>query len=54
MPQPQVPEVTASRALEMIDQGAPLIDIRELNPWQAGHAPMAVHIPMGAVGSTLS
>ena len=53
-PQQQVPAIPADQALEMIDGGAVLIAIRELNEWQAGHAPMAVHIPMSALGSGLS
>ena len=46
-----VPEVTATRAMEMIEAGAALVDIRELDEWLAGHAPMAIHIPMGELTS---
>lgn len=46
-----VPEVSASSAMEMLDQGAVLVDIREADEWAAGHAPMAIHIPMGELAS---
>jgi rhodanese-related sulfurtransferase len=26
-----------------------LVDVRELNEWDAGHAPDAVHVPLGSV-----
>lgn len=45
-----VPAVTASDSFELIAEGALLIDIRESDEWLAGHAPMAVHIPMGQLG----
>lgn len=37
---------------ELVLDGAVLLDIREPNEWQAGHAPEAVHIPMGEVAQT--
>lgn len=40
-------EVTPQQAKELIAQGAHLIDVREDVEWIAGHAPEAVHIPMG-------
>lgn len=46
-----VPEVSATRAMEMIQEGATLVDIRESDEWRAGHAPMAIHIPMGELGT---
>lgn len=45
-----VPAVTANDCVDLLEQGALLIDIREPEEWQAGHAPMAVHIPMGQLG----
>lgn len=33
----------------LIDQGALLLDVRELREWAAGHAPQARHIPLGQV-----
>lgn len=40
-------EITAQQAKEWMAQGAHLIDVREDVEWIAGHAPDAVHIPMG-------
>jgi methionine--tRNA ligase beta chain len=34
-----------------VPEGSYLLDVREPNEWRAGHAPGAVHIPMGAVAS---
>ena len=41
-----VPAVSAVSAMEMLKEGAALIDIREMDEWSAGHAPMAIHVPM--------
>jgi rhodanese-related sulfurtransferase len=30
-----------------VPEGALLLDVRESNEWQAGHAPDAVHVPLG-------
>lgn len=46
-----VPEVSAKRAMELIEEGAALVDIRESDEWRAGHAPMAIHIPMSELGA---
>jgi rhodanese-related sulfurtransferase len=51
-PSPLVPTVSAAVALTMIDEGVALIDVREVNEWQAGHAPTAVHVPMNRIGGT--
>jgi rhodanese-related sulfurtransferase len=45
------PSVSAEAALGMLDGDAQLIDIREIDEWRAGHAPMATHIPMGELGA---
>ena len=45
----QLPEVTPARAVEMISEGAFLLDVREHDEWDAGHAPEAAHIPMGQI-----
>ncbi|TDC80174.1 rhodanese-like domain-containing protein [Streptomyces hainanensis] len=34
---------------DAVPQGAPLLDVREPEEWLAGHAPGAVHIPIGQV-----
>jgi rhodanese-related sulfurtransferase len=36
----------------LVRDGAVLLDIREVNEWVAGHASVAIHIPMGAIDST--
>ncbi|MBB4916910.1 rhodanese-like domain-containing protein [Streptosporangium saharense] len=38
-----VPEIEA----QAVPDDAFLLDVRELDEWQAGHAPTAVHIPLG-------
>lgn len=41
-------EVDAASALRMIDDDlATLLDVREDDEWAAGHAPRAVHVPLG-------
>lgn len=47
----EVPEVRAPAALAMVDAGAVLLDVRELDEWQGGHAPGATLLPMGQVRS---
>lgn len=32
---------------------AVVVDVREDNEWQAGHAPNAIHVPMGSVPENL-
>jgi rhodanese-related sulfurtransferase len=40
------PEVDAHEAVRLVGDGAVLLDVREADEWQAGHAPDATHIPM--------
>lgn len=49
---PQVPEVDAREGDRLVAAGAVLLDVRELDEWAAGHAPAAVHVPLGALGAT--
>lgn len=46
---PQVPSVPSAD----VPSDAVLLDVREPNEWEAGHAPDAVHIPMGDLPSRL-
>jgi rhodanese-related sulfurtransferase len=46
---PQVPEVPADEGRRLVDEGALLLDVREPMEWQAGHAPAAVHLPLGTL-----
>jgi rhodanese-related sulfurtransferase len=43
MTQPQLPSVTAAD----LPADVVLVDVREPDEWTAGHAPDAVHIPLG-------
>jgi rhodanese-related sulfurtransferase len=44
-----VPEVDAAEGKARVDAGALLLDVREPNEWEAGHAPGATFIPLGSV-----
>lgn len=43
--------VTPLAAVELIQAGATLVDVRETDEWEAGHAPLAVLIPMSEVAA---
>lgn len=45
------PEVDALEGDRLVTQGAVLLDVRELDEWAVGHAPAAVHLPLGSLGS---
>ncbi|MFI8569125.1 rhodanese-like domain-containing protein [Rhodococcus sp. NPDC078407] len=45
------PAVTVDRLPVPFPTTAVLLDVREDDEWQAGHAPDAVHIPMGDIPS---
>ena len=42
-----VPVVNAEEGHELVEAGALLLDVREADEWEAGHAPEATWIPMG-------
>ncbi|WP_344903522.1 rhodanese-like domain-containing protein [Actinomadura meridiana] len=46
-------DVPAVGAAEVPQDGY-LLDVREQDEWDAGHAPTAVHIPMGQLGDRAS
>lgn len=47
MAQPrQLRELSPQAAVQLIEAGAVLLDVREDEEWQAGHAPQAIHIAM--------
>jgi rhodanese-related sulfurtransferase len=48
--QPQVPTVDVAG----LPADAYLLDVREVDEWQAGHAPEATHIPLGEVPARLA
>ncbi|MEU3308840.1 rhodanese-like domain-containing protein [Nocardiopsis sp. NPDC055551] len=37
-----------------VPEGVYLLDVREDDEWNAGHAPDAVHIPLGALGERVA
>lgn len=43
--------VPAARAVELVQEGAALVDVRENHEWKAGHAPQAIHVPLGRIDS---
>ena len=45
----RVREVDVAHALERLDGGARLIDVREDNEWQGGHAAGAEHLGRGVI-----
>ena len=44
-----IPEIDIEEAKRLVDAGALLLDVRENDEWAAGHAPDAMHIPLGEV-----
>lgn len=46
-------EVAVSDVPALIASGALLLDVREADEWEAGHAPDATHIPMSELGQRL-
>lgn len=46
----KVPAVEAAH----VPDDAALLDVREPDEWAAGHAPHAVHVPLGELGSRLA
>lgn len=49
-----VPGTDVAGARRLLADGAVLLDVREPGEWDAGHAPEAVHIPMGQLAARLS
>jgi rhodanese-related sulfurtransferase len=43
------PKVKVAQALELVRDGATLLDVRENNEWKSGHAPGAIHVPLGDI-----
>jgi rhodanese-related sulfurtransferase len=51
--QPNVSQVSPEQARDKQQQGAMLLDVREPEEWRDGHAPDAVHIPLGSLGARI-
>ena len=47
--QDEVPELEPDEANELILAGGYLLDVREPDEWEAGHAPAAHHIALGEI-----
>jgi rhodanese-related sulfurtransferase len=41
-----VPSLGPAQAREAVDAGAVMIDVRTTREWNAGHAPLARHVPL--------
>lgn len=48
-----VPSVSVSELTDELAADAVLLDVREDDEWAAGHAPQALHIPMGEIAGRL-
>jgi rhodanese-related sulfurtransferase len=48
-----VREVSPNEAMELLDGDAVLLDVRQENEWEAGHAPMASLIPLAELADHL-
>ena len=49
--QHEVEEITPAEAHSLCERGAFLLDVREQDEWDAGHAPSAHHIALGELES---
>jgi rhodanese-related sulfurtransferase len=52
--QQQVPNVPVTDVPEELSGPTLLLDVREDDEWAAGHAPNALHIPMGELAARLA
>ena len=49
-----VEEIDPAGARLLVEAGAHLLDVREDNEWEAGHAVAAAHLPMGQVSGRIA
>ena len=42
-------KVKVAQALDLVRDGATLLDVRENGEWKSGHAPGAIHVPLGDI-----
>ncbi len=49
----EMPEIGPDEAIELVDGGAVLIDVREQDEWDAGHAPTAQLLPFSSIRDRL-
>lgn len=45
----RIREVTVAETLERVEAGAVIVDVREDNEWQVGHATDAIHLGRGVI-----
>lgn len=45
------PQTDAVDAAQQVASGALLLDVREQDEWDAGHAPGALHVPLGELSA---
>jgi rhodanese-related sulfurtransferase len=50
----EVPQVSAAAVPAELGESVVLLDVREHDEWQRGHAPGAQHIPMGEVPARMA
>jgi rhodanese-related sulfurtransferase len=48
-----IAEIDVADAVVALDAGAVLLDVREPEEWEAGHAPGARHVPLGQLPDRL-
>jgi rhodanese-related sulfurtransferase len=48
-----VADIDPTEANRLVSEGALLLDVREDDEWDAGHAPEAVHLAMGLVSERI-
>lgn len=51
---PKIEDVAPEQAMALQDGGAVLLDVREDEEWNAGHAPNAVHVPLAEVEGSVA
>jgi rhodanese-related sulfurtransferase len=44
-----IQDIGADEAANLVQAGAFLLDVRENEEWDGGHAPQATHVPMGEI-----
>jgi rhodanese-related sulfurtransferase len=49
-----VPDISAEEGHRLVEAGAILLDVREADEWEAGHAPAATWIPLGEIEARLA
>ena len=42
-----IPMVTVAQAVALVQSGATMLDVRELDEWRLGHVEGSLHVPLG-------